>query len=181
MHLNVKLKEIPHLDVITTHWWVIGIFHLSSVSSHFTRKLVSFRRNFSLQTNADVSSLAGLDLIGRVFHGQLACASRSMQHEISLTLDWIEKSINVHSSTSFKMLVLWPDNVRRYEHVSLILSAMSGLRNAIVVVMLRALYCTFHRSNDEHYRQVSIGRRGQEKEERKTFFSISGILKFFEN
>jgi hypothetical protein len=93
--------------------------------------LVSFPRNFSTRFihYRDVSSCRFQDLIG-LFSWSFACASRSMQHEISLMLDWAERKIN---RCAFKMLVCGQTivNVRLHKHVSLILSALSGLRNAI--------------------------------------------------
>lgn len=114
--------------------------HLSIRYSHFTQKLVSFRWNsvasFAMTHRATISALLF------TVDSRTPC---STQHEISLTLDWLDKSIlRWHDSR-------WADN----KHVSLILSAVWPCRYAIVVAIYKLLLHMIL-ILDKHYRRRGI-------------------------
>jgi hypothetical protein len=148
MHWNHSENQSRRNSFFWRHFSIL-MTHRKSPPFHrffayFTRNLVSFPRNFSFRFihYRDVSSCRFQDLIG-LFSWSLACASRSMQHEISLMLDWAERKIN---RCALKTLVCGQTmfNVCLHKHVSLILSALSGLRNAICCCRMHFLpYLTF--------------------------------------
>jgi hypothetical protein len=114
------------------------------------------------------------DLIG-LFSWSFACASRSMQHEIRLMADWGKKSIDMHSSTSFKMLVCGQTifNVRlhRARFINFEWQCLAfGMQFVVVACTFTALYDSI---DDKHYHRESIGKK--EKKKKGTRFSISEL------